>query len=183
MRFTTTAESTIRALIAGVDEQPSRKDRINIAAGGASKTSICFLMDEAAARMYRDKGFSEGIVGIDQHANAHGPRLQLMQQPKLLCPKFSNDKRDTGDIAARPVETCDEAELNRVAALEKHDRYALGRLYCCDRARDRDHSHPMLDKLRCQGGQPIVLSLGKAKFDVQVFALDETGLFETLAER
>ncbi len=51
-----------------------------------------------------------------QHANAHGSRLQLMQQSKLLCPKLSSDKRNTGDIAARPVETGDEAELNRVAA-------------------------------------------------------------------
>ena len=45
-----------------------------------------------------------------------------MQQPKLLCPKLSNDKRDTGDIAARPVETGDEAEPNRVAAACEDDR-------------------------------------------------------------
>jgi hypothetical protein len=45
-----------------------------------------------------------------------------MQQSKLLCPKLSNDKRDTGDIAARPVETGGEAELNRVAAACEDDR-------------------------------------------------------------
>ena len=70
----------------------------------------------------RDKGLCGGVVGIDQHANAHGSRLQLMQQPKLLCPKLSREKRDTGDIAARPVETGDEAELNRVAAACEDDR-------------------------------------------------------------
>src|SRR5262245_22228076 len=68
------------------------------------------------------KGLCGGVVGIDQHANAHGSRLQLMQQSKLLCPKLSSDKRDTGDIAARPVETGDEAELNRVAAACVDDR-------------------------------------------------------------
>ena len=45
-----------------------------------------------------------------------------MQQSKLLCPKLSNDKRDTGDIAARPVEAGDEAELKRVAAAMVDDR-------------------------------------------------------------
>jgi len=43
-----------------------------------------------------------------------------MQQSKLLCPKFGSDKRDTGDIAAGPVETGDEAELNRVAAAREN---------------------------------------------------------------
>jgi hypothetical protein len=45
-----------------------------------------------------------------------------MQQPKLLCPKLSSDKRDTGDIAAGPVETGDEAELDRIAAACEDDR-------------------------------------------------------------
>jgi hypothetical protein len=45
-----------------------------------------------------------------------------MQQSKLLCPKLSIDKRDTGDIAARPVKTGDEAEFNRVAAACEDDR-------------------------------------------------------------
>jgi len=45
-----------------------------------------------------------------------------MQQSKLLCPKLSNDKRDAGDIAARLVETGDEAQLNRVAAACEDDR-------------------------------------------------------------
>jgi hypothetical protein len=45
-----------------------------------------------------------------------------MQQPKLLCSKLSKDNRDTGDIAARPVETGDEAELDRVAAAYEDDR-------------------------------------------------------------
>src|SRR5262245_51956394 len=34
-----------------------------------------------------------------------------MQEPKLLCPEFRRDETDTGDVAARPVETGDEASL------------------------------------------------------------------------
>ena len=70
----------------------------------------------------RDKRLGGGKVGIDQHANAHRSGQQLMQQPKLLCPKISSEKRDAGDISARPVETGDEAELNRVAAACEDDR-------------------------------------------------------------
>src|SRR5262245_21585956 len=80
----------------------------------------------------RDKGLCEGKVGIDQQANAHGSRLQLMQQPKSLCPKLSNDKRDTGDIAAGPVETGDEAELYRVAAAGEDDRDRRSRRLGCN---------------------------------------------------
>ena len=64
----------------------------------------------------QDEGFSEGIVGINQHGNTHGSRLQLMQQPELFCPKLRVNKRETGDVPAWPVETGDEAKLNRVAA-------------------------------------------------------------------
>jgi hypothetical protein len=70
----------------------------------------------------RDKGLSEGIVGTDQHGNAHGFRLQLMQQPKLLCPKRRVNEGDTGDVAARPVEAGDEAELDRIAGGYEDDR-------------------------------------------------------------
>ena len=67
-------------------------------------------------------GLSGGIVGIDQDGNAHGSRPQLMQQPKLLCPKLCRHKADTGDVAARPVEAVDEAELNRIASAYEDDR-------------------------------------------------------------
>src|SRR5262249_47335242 len=97
------------------------KDRINIAAGRGFEDFDLLPNGRGRSLNVRDIGLSEGIVGIDQYANAHGSRLQLMQQPKLLCPKLSSDKRDTGDNAARPVETGDEAELNRVAAACEDD--------------------------------------------------------------
>ena len=100
----------------------ARKGRINIAAGGGFEDFDLLPDGQGRSLNVRDKGLSEGIVGIDQHANAHGFWLQLMQQPKSLCPKLNSDKRDAGDIAARPIETGDEAELNRVAAACEDDR-------------------------------------------------------------
>ena len=99
-----------------------RKNRINVTAGGGLEDFGLLPDGQGRSVNVRDKGLCGGVVGIDQHANAHGSRLQLMQQSKLLCPKLSNDKRDTGDVAARPVETGDEAELNRVSAACEDDR-------------------------------------------------------------
>jgi hypothetical protein len=45
-----------------------------------------------------------------------------MQQPKLFCPKRRGNEGDTGDVAARPVEAGDEAELDRIASAYEDDR-------------------------------------------------------------
>src|SRR5262245_31916082 len=100
-----------------------RKGRINVTGVGGLEDFDLLPDGQGRSLNVRDVGLCEGkVFGIDQHANAHGSRLQLMQQPKLLCPKLSNAKRDTGDIAARLVETGDEAELNRVAAACEDNR-------------------------------------------------------------
>src|SRR5215475_2790761 len=99
-----------------------RKGRINVTAGGGLDDFDLLPDGQRRSLNVRDKGLGGGEVGIDQHANAHGSRLQLMQQSKLLCPKLNSGKRDTGDIAARPVETGDQAEPNRVAAACEDDR-------------------------------------------------------------
>src|SRR5215472_1914344 len=100
----------------------TRKGNINVTAGGGFEDFDLLPNGRGCSLNVRDKGLCGGEVGIDQHANAHGARLQLMQQSKLLCPQLSSDKRDTGDIAARPVETGDEAELNGISAACKNDR-------------------------------------------------------------
>src|SRR5262249_45033938 len=99
-----------------------RKGRINVTAGGGLDDFDLLPDGRGRSLNVRDKGLCGGKVGIDQHANAHGSRLQLMQQSKLLCPKLRRDEGDTGDVAARPVETGDEAELNRVAGAYEDDR-------------------------------------------------------------
>src|SRR5262245_13454647 len=109
-----------------------RKGRINVTTGGGFEDFDLLPNGRGSSLYVRDKGRGAGIVGIDQHANAHGSRLQLMQQSKLLCGELSNDKRDTGDIAARSVEAGDEAELNRVAAACEDDRDRRSRRLSCD---------------------------------------------------
>src|SRR5262245_8061087 len=126
-------------LYATVDEQRAGtyQQRINRLVGKPRKDRINLedfdLLPGGRGRSLnvRDKGLCEGKVGIDQHANAHGSRLQLMQQPKSLCPKLSKP-RDTGDIAAGPVETGDEAEFNRVAADGEDDRDRRSRRLGCN---------------------------------------------------
>ena len=55
-----------------------------------------------------------------------GSQPQLTQEPKMLRPKFQRDEADTGDVATRPVETGDKAELNRVASACEDDRHRRG---------------------------------------------------------
>src|SRR5262249_41743196 len=100
----------------------SRKGRINVTAGGGFEDFDLLPNGRGRSLNVRDNGCGGGMVGIDQHANAYGSRLQFMQQPKWFCPKLRRNEGDTGDVAARPVETGDEAELNRVAAGGEDDR-------------------------------------------------------------
>jgi hypothetical protein len=93
-----------------------RKGRINVAAGGGLEDFDLLPDGQGRSLNVRDKGLCGGKVGIDQHANAHGSRLQLMQQPEVLCPKRRVNKGDTGDVAARPVEAGNEAEVDRIGA-------------------------------------------------------------------
>ena len=55
-----------------------------------------------------------------------------MQQPKLLCPKRRINEGDTGDVAARPVEAGNEAELDRVTAACEDDRDRRSRRLGCN---------------------------------------------------
>ena len=58
-----------------------RKGRINVAGGGGLENFDLLSNGRGRSLNVRDKGLCGGEVRIDQHANAHGSRLQLMQQP------------------------------------------------------------------------------------------------------
>src|SRR5947209_6415750 len=108
-----------------------------------------------------------------------------MQEPKLLCPKLIRHEADTGDIATRPVEACDEAEFDRVAADREDDRYRRScRLGCnCRGGLGRsDHCHLTAYQIGCEVGQSIILPLRPAILDRHVPALDMAGLAQALAE-
>src|SRR5262245_30114681 len=108
-----------------------------------------------------------------------------MQQPKLLCPKLRRNEGDTGDVAARPVETGDEAELNRVAAGYEDDRDRRSRRLgynCRGDVMRSDHRHLTAYQIGCEVGQSVVLVLRPAILDHDILALDVTGFTKALPE-
>src|SRR5262245_27970835 len=107
-----------------------------------------------------------------------------MQQSKLLRPKLSSDKRDTGDIAARPVETGDEAKLNRVATACEDDRDRRSRRlgHHCRGGVRSDRRHLMAYQIGCEVGQSVVLVLRPAILNRYILALDVAGVTNALPE-
>src|SRR5262245_47764049 len=108
-----------------------------------------------------------------------------MQQPKLLCPKLRRNEGDTGDVAARLVETGDEAELNRVAAgyEDYRDRRSRRLGYNCrgDVMRS-DHRHRTTYQIGCEVGQSLDLVLRPAILDHDILALDVAAFTNPLPE-
>jgi hypothetical protein len=62
-----------------------------------------------------DLSLGSGEFGIDEHGNSRGSWPQFTQEPKLLRRKLHRHEADTGDVATKPVEAGDEANLDRVA--------------------------------------------------------------------
>src|SRR5262245_23555565 len=57
------------------------------------------------------QGLGPRIARIDEHGEARGSRQQLMQETKPLALSLQRHGSDTGNIAARPIETGDETHL------------------------------------------------------------------------
>ena len=68
-----------------------------------------------------DLGFGNRSVRVHEHPDHHGLGNQLMQQLQLLRRELSSVEGRTRDIAARPVEAGDEAELHRIAGGREDD--------------------------------------------------------------
>src|SRR5215831_2015591 len=108
-----------------------------------------------------------------------------MQQPKLLCPKLRRNEGDTGDVAARPVETGDEAELNRVAAGYEDDRDRRSRRLgynCRGDIMRSDHRYLPAYQIGREVGQSVVLVLRPAILDRHILTLDVAGFTNALPE-
>ena len=82
------------------------------------------------------------------------------------------------DVAVWPVQTADEAELDRVAARFEDDRYSFGRGLCrkCRRSAGRsNHGHLTVYQIGRHGRQPIAATLRPPVFDNYVTAINVTG--------
>ena len=108
-----------------------------------------------------------------------------MQNLKSLRFDLEAEHTVSSEVSSRPIEARDKAELHRVDACDENDRNSRGRGLGCkgrDKAWCDDHSHPMLEQISRQGGQPIDLIRRPPILDCHVPALDVTGFGETPSE-
>src|SRR5262249_43538954 len=94
---------------------------------------------------------------------------------------------DTGDVAARPTEACDQTGLDRVTAEAEDDGNRSGRGFGCERRGDATHrcddSHWAAYKIGRQFRQSIKVIVRPAVFDRDVAALGVAGFAQAFAER
>src|SRR5262249_23640711 len=119
-----------------------------------------------------------GRIGrIDKEGYATGCRHDLAQQLHALGHQFVGKEVDAGGIAARAVETCYQAELDRVTSYAEHDRDRRGRGLSRESssrgAWRGNHTHLPTNEISHQLWQTIILTVGPAKFGDHVPALDK----------
>ena len=131
-------------------------------------------------------GWRIRIIGIDEHTADNHVGDELVHQAERFLAQAAREKVYTGHIAAGPVEARDQAELNRVDAVGKDDRYRRrhplrgnGR---SGRTGGKDHSHLATNQIGGERGQPIVLAVGPAVFNRDIFAFDIARLFQAALE-
>src|SRR5262249_1955190 len=126
------------------------------------------------------------LIGrIHQRGNSLTFRQQLVQCLQHFRHDVAGKKAHAGNVAAGPVQTVDEAHLDRVTANSENDWnlscWRLGSYRCvvghC--SNDRDSA---LDHIDSKRGKPISLTLGRSVLDYYVLAFDITDLAQALAE-
>ena len=73
-----------------------------------------------------------GIAGIGHDRQSAQTRYNLAQQFESLAGKIGRLQRQSGDVAARSRQTCDQAAADRVVRNREDDRDDRCRLLCCD---------------------------------------------------
>ena len=134
-------------------------------------------------------GFALGKNGVGRVAEVsdrRGLRHQFEQQIKALSSHFGPHEVDAGDISARPIETIDEANPDRVGSLQKNDRDRLGRRFGCKRTlcafQRNDHRYLTANQFSGQRCQLVVFTMCIPVFDRYVPALDITDFTQASAK-
>src|SRR5215216_4998280 len=99
--------------------------------------------------------------------------------------QFAGKNGNPRNNATWSVETCDEAEPNRIIATQKYDRNCAGRRFnCADRRAVReDHSHPTVHQLSREWRQVFRLIVRPAMFDRNVVPLMIADFRQALPKR
>ena len=109
-----------------------------------------------------------------------------MQKLQSLRLQLHAECGHAGEIAARPVQTGDEPECDRISPGEEDDRNGGGRRLRREHPNHltgrSDHGDLSPHQIARQGRQPIVLLLRPAIFDRDIAALDKAGFIQALAE-
>src|SRR5438128_9779362 len=102
---------------------------------GVQVTIATRMLDEdlQSKRQRRGRDVSQLDLNVSQldlsswtggiHEQAGHPRLgqQFTQQLELLADQFAQQERNAGRVAARPIEACDEAEVDGISGANEDD--------------------------------------------------------------
>src|SRR5262249_17503295 len=126
------------------------------------------------------------LIGrVHQRGYSLGIRYQLVQRLQHFRHYVAGKKAHTGNVAAGPVQTIDEAHLDRIAADSENNwnrsRCRLGGYRRVVRHCGNDrHSAP--DQVASERRKPISLALGRSVLDYYILAFDIANLTQALAE-
>jgi hypothetical protein len=149
---------------------------------GAGIQHMQLQPERAGRRQHLTRGGlgNGGIARVDQQRHDARRWKQLVQQFQPLRRDFHR-LGHARDVAAWPVQTGDEAELDRIGAGFEHDRNGRGRRLrrqCRRGAGSGNYRDVTLNQIGRQRRQPVILALRPAVFDCNVAAIDVTGLTE-----
>ncbi len=108
-----------------------------------------------------------GIGRVDEQRNDGGRGDQLVQQLQPLRRQLRVQQAHAGEIAARPVQAGDKAELDRIEAHDEHDRNGRGRRLGRQRRRCRSRRSRSLDGEPDRPQVPAVDRIGPPPSDIR----------------
>ena len=133
-----------------------------------------------------DDALGRQVIRVHQQGDHPGLRNQLQQLLEQFGHQLGEHQADAREVAARPRESGDQADRNRVADGVEEDRDRRGRVLRRERRRvaalGHDHVDLAGDEVGGQRGQPINVALAPAIFDHHVLSLDVAGLAQSLTE-
>jgi hypothetical protein len=108
------------------------------------------------------------------------------QKLEALARKSFGEEGHSGNVAARPAETGDEALLHRVTTVGEDDRYGRGRSlrrsYRHESIDRNNHGHLTLNQVRDEPRYALKLTSCPPVFDRRVLALHEAGFLQALVK-